>query len=74
MKDVYVKIVFTFTNNFHCILKTSVYKKWVTKNFCCDHEELCTVHSFSHHNKKEASLRDMSVHKQIAWESVLLIQ
>jgi len=74
MTDVHVEIVFTFTNNFHCILKTSVYKKWVTKNFFCDHEELYSVDSFSHHNKKEASLWDMSVYKQIAWESVLLMQ
>lgn len=68
-KDVYVEIPFTFTNDFHCILKLSVYKSWVTRNFCCEREEVYSLYSCWHHNnKKEARLQNTSVKKLVVWE------
>jgi hypothetical protein len=52
-KDVYVEILFTFTNDFHCVLKLSLYKTWVTRNLCCEHEEVYSLYSFWHHNNKK---------------------
>lgn len=52
-KDVYVEIPFTFTDDFHCVLKLSVYKSWVTRNFCCEYEEVYSLYSFWHHNNKK---------------------
>ena len=52
-KDVYIEILFTFTNDFHCVLKLSVYKSCVTRNVCCEHKEVYSLYSFWHHNNKK---------------------
>jgi hypothetical protein len=68
-KGVYIEILFTFQNDFHSVLKLSVYKTWVQGTSVVNMKK-CTVFIllWHHNNNKKASLQNTSVKKLSVWE------
>jgi hypothetical protein len=69
-KVVYPQILFTFPNDFHCVLILSVYKRWVQRTSVMSARECTAFILLWHHNnnKKEACLQNTSVRKLGVWE------
>jgi hypothetical protein len=70
LKDVNPEILFTFPNDFHCVLKLSVYKSWVQGTSVVNMNKCIVFILLWHHNnnKKETSLQNTSVKKLGVWE------